>query len=416
MMTARMASRIGWSLWAASTVLTILGFVLYLISGSRANPGHSGNPLMALTFILFATVGALVVSQHPENKIGWLCCLVALDSALGDNGLGYGYVHYALFGHPGTLPAGRWVAWLTEVINAPSLASAPLLLLLFPSGRLPSARWRPIGWLVVGGAILNGIVAALKPGALDTFPDVPNRLGLPGIGGQVISSLDMVGGAVTGLLVLAGAASVFWRLWHTQGMERQQIKWFAYNAVLVAIAFVAIIVAPSLTRFPTSGGLPVLDNLIWSLVVAGMPLSIGVAILRYHLYDIDRIINRTLVYGALTVALATAYFSGVVLLQQAFRVVTGQESNLAVVATTLAIAALFQPLRRRIQAVIDRWFYRSKYDAAQGLASFGTSIRDEVELSRLSSRLVAAAEETMQPAHASLWLKFAYLGTRPDEG
>lgn len=405
-MSTRTSTRIAWSLWSVSLVSMAIGVLLFVTSGSTAARGHGGQPLMHLTFILFSTVGALIISRHSGNAIGWFFCVIGLTSALGVNGLGYGYVHYALFGHPGSLPAGEWVAWITGLVNAVGLATAPLVLLLFPTGHVPSRRWEPVVWLVVADAAVNGITIAIQPGPLDVFPAVQNPVGLPGPAGEVASAVNGASSLLLGLLILAGAISVLARLRRARGDERKQIKWFAYDAVLLAVAFGMFFVGPALDPdLAPNGPLNWVLSLLWALAVTGLPVSIGIAILRYRLYDVDLLINRTLVYGALTGSLVVIYYGCVVLLQQILRVAAGQQSDVAIVGSTLAIAALFQPLRRRIQIVIDRRFYRHKYDAARTLASFTAALRDEVDLTQLSDHLVAVVENTTQPKQVSLWFR-----------
>jgi hypothetical protein len=299
------------------------------------------------------------------------------------------------------------VAWLTETVNAIGLALAPLLFLLFPTGRLPSARWTPVARLVVASALLNGVTTAMRPGLFGAFPTLANPAGLIGSVGAVVNGLALGGSVLSGFLFLAAAASLLARWRRARGVERQQLKWFAYDGALMAILFGALLVAPALGVDLTNGpfGVNVNGLPLWPIAVAGMPATIGIAILRYRLYDIDLIIRRTVVYGALTLSLATVYVGSVVLLQRVFHAVSGQQSDLAIVGSTLVIAALFQPLRRGIQRGFDRRFYRRKYDAAKVLAAFGSAARDEVELDRLTRRLLAVVDDTMQPAQLRLWLR-----------
>jgi hypothetical protein len=269
-----------------------------------------------------------------------------------------------------------------------------LFLLQFPNGHLVSPRWRPAAWLA--GVIPVTLVAlsAVYPGPLQPFGSITNPLGLPGAPGDLLRQIDLSTiGNVTGLVLLAAVASIVERFRRSVGDERQQLKWLAYAGTL---ALVGQLVSLPLPR--------AVGNLITDGAFYGLPIAIGVAMLRYHLYDIDLIIRRTLIYGALTASLAAVYLGGVVLLQQLFRALAGQSSDLAIVGSTLSIAALFQPLRHRIHRTIDRRFYRRKYDAARVLAGFGATMRDEVDLSQLADHLVAVVEQTMQPAHVSLWL------------
>ena len=313
------------------------------------------------------------------------------------------YAIYALLARPDSLPAGEVMAgvisWLLPVIVWLSLFP----LLLFPTGRLPSRRWRWLGWLTAASVVLGVIFSALSPGALmGVLGPVRNPLGIVGF-----SSVYYLVVLFTMLFVLTGSVvfAVLMRLWRSTGVERQQIKWFAYAAAASAIATSLAYGIPGLVATP-----PWLERIAIALNIAlipGIPIAIGIAILRHRLWDIDIIINRTLVYGSLTAALALTYLGGVATTQAVFRALTGQEqqSQLAIVVTTLVIAALFNPLRRRIQSFIDRRFYRRKYDAAKTLAVFNSRLREETDLDSLRVAVLGVVEETMQPEYASLWLR-----------
>ena len=277
-----------------------------------------------------------------------------------------------------------------------------LVLLLFPDGRLPSPRWRLPATLSVSGLAAFTISMTLTTTATDLrLPAVPNPLRInisPGFSGF----LDLIGllGVIVSMAI--GVAAIIYRFRRAKGDERQQLKWFAYAAVLGMIIIGGIVIAsigPWNTNYAVS-------TFLFSIVNAGIPIATGVAILKYHLYDIDVIIRRTLVYGALTATLAVLFFGSVFLLQQLIEKISGtQSSPVAIVISTLAIAALFTPLRSRIQRDIDRRFYRNKYDAQKTLESFAASVRDEVELEQISAQLLATLEETLQPEYVTLWLK-----------
>jgi hypothetical protein len=267
-------------------------------------------------------------------------------------------------------------------------------LLLFPNGRLPSPRWRPVAWLA--GLGISGFVVgyALQGGPLGDFPQVVNPYG---VDSPIVGVVSAASNLVVGFSMVAAAVSVIVRALRAGRVERQQIKWLAYGgAVMVG----AIFVGGAVALWSEMIGIAVI-----SLALLGLPVFTGIAIVRYRLYDIDLLINRTLVYGSLTATLVATYFGGIVVLQRVFVVLTGQKSTLAVVASTLLIAALFNPLRRRIQSFIDRRFYRRKYDAAKTLETFSAKLRDETNLEALNNELVGVVRETMQPAHVSLWLR-----------
>ena len=286
------------------------------------------------------------------------------------------------------------------------------LLLLFPDGRLPSRKWRPLAWLSGAVIALLGVVNVLAPGRLASQEGVRNPFGIEGapwlFDAAVILSLPLAA------CVLASAASLVLRYRRSGGEVRVQIKWIALagsitgTLVFVGIMAGLLLLPESMAPEGIEGAPPLwLQLLMYALTLsfAGVPVAIGFAVLKYRLYDIDLIINRALVYGSLTAMLALVYVGGVVGLQAILRAVTGQESTLAVVASTLAIAALFRPLRRRVQGFVDRRFYRRKYDAAKTLAAFNARLREETNLDSLSNDLVGVARGTVQPAHVSLWLR-----------
>ncbi len=391
-MSGRMA---GWSAWG-SWALTMLAVALTLSLVSLNEPSSSFSNTAFLSLVIFAlsTVGALVASRRPENPIGWLFCSGAFIWVLGELTLEYGV--YALITAPGTLPAGAWAAWFGGWARGMGwLLIVAFLLLLFPNGKLPSPRWRPVLWGVVGYIAFFTLVVWLSPVSQDfrlTF--VRNPLGLQ------LAIMNLLGGVLyftLPLLLVVSGTAVIVRFRRSRGDERQQLKWFAYAVGVMVVLFAFWL------SFEIAGLVPV-SALPFTVPLAGLPLAAGIAILKYRLYDIDVIVNRTLVYGSLTAFLAATYLGGVVLLQYVFRALTGQESQLAIVASTLLIAALFNPLRRRIQGFIDHSFYRKKYDAAKTLRAFSAKLRDETDLDRLADDLEVVVRETVQPEHVSLWM------------
>jgi len=296
------------------------------------------------------------------------------------------------------------------------------LMLLFPGGRLPSRRWRIVVWLTVLGAAMSALGLAFMPSSLLTHSDVANPFAIVGViygklpTYQFFGVSRLLGMTLVSTSILAALFSVILRLRHARGDDRQQIKWFLFAAVPLAVlgsleelnTIVALFTTDFMFRpvyILYSWGLVVLVVYAQVLALLVIPVCTYIAILRYNLYDIDVVINRTLVYGSLTVMLVALYFGGIVVLQSVFVLLTGQRSTLAVVASTLLIAALFNPLRRRIQSFIDRRFYRSKYDARKTLEAFSAQLREETDLNALSEDLVEVVRETMQPAHVSLWLR-----------
>jgi hypothetical protein len=384
--STRAATVLAWSLAAASLVLLLTAATLLYLNRSAA-PASVDDPIW-LTYALIAmgaaypTVGALVASRRPSNAVGWLLCAVGLATAV--ESFTDAYRHYA----DAMDLAGAKAADFLYAIN-PGILLAIFVPLVFPDGRLPSRRWRPLIWLVVAALAVYVVDAALEPGGPD-----PLGVELPGSVYGVLVDLVIVS-LIVG--ILGAAASVALRLWRARGQQRQQLKWLVYATSVVVIGGLGAVLFP----------LP-LGDVFWLVMLigfAGMPVAMGIAILRYRLYDIDVVINRTLVYGFLSVLLAATYYGSVAVLQGVFRALTGGQSTLAIVASTLAIAALFVPLRRRIQGFIDRLFYRRRYDAAKTLEAFSAKLRDETDLDALSDDLVGVVRETMQPAHVSLWLR-----------
>src|SRR5215204_4909293 len=398
-MSTRTATQLAWALCALSLALTALSLLLLILNLSHPNT-HLYEPWLdnTLTAVFYPTVGALVASRRPENPVGWLLCLYGI--AISISYFCAEYAIYALLAQPNSLPAGEAPVWIVSWILPIIIGLQAFLYLLFPTGRLPSRRWRWVAWLT-GTLVLVGVISgAFSTGALmGILGPIRNPLGIEGFTGVYIALVVIISTVALGVVVL----SVFMRLRHATGVERQQIKWFAYAAA-------ASVIAGGLAYLPPI----VVDTPLWfertgfALNIAfipAIPIAIGIAILRYRLYDIDLLINRTLVYGSLTATLAAVYAGSVVGLQAALRILTGQESTLAVVASTLAIAALFSPLRHRVQGFVDRRFYRSKYDARKTLEGFSAKLRDETDLDAVDNELVGVVRETMQPAHVSLWLR-----------
>jgi len=398
-MNVRSASGLAWTLWAITLVLTALSLLLVVLNlrdpGTPVPNWWLGNALV----VIDATIGALVASRRPENPIGWLLCLSGV--AVSTSTFTSLYAIYALLARSGTLPAGEASAWITAWILPIIIGLQISYLLLFPTGRLPGRRWRWLAWLTGTFVVVGVITSAFAPDAyLGALGPIRNPLGMEGF--TDVWKVVLI--TMAPLLYGATALSVLMRLRRAVGVERQQLKWFAY-AVAIYAAATALNVATLAVDGPrwfTLTGVA-----IFTAAGSAPTVAIGIAILRYRLYDIDIIINRTLVYGSLTVALALVYFGSVTAGQALLELLTGQGRlpQLAVVVSTLVVAALFSPLRRRIQNVIDRRFYRRKYDAAKTLEAFSVKLRHETDLGALSDDLVGVVRETMQPEHVSLWLR-----------
>jgi hypothetical protein len=402
-MSVRPTTWLAWALWAITLGLMALSVLLVVLNLGYPDTYLPNWWLGNTLVVIDATVGALVASRRPANPVGWLLSLWAV--AVSASTFTALYAVYALLARDGTLPAGEASAWITAWILPVVIGLQISYLLLFPTGRLPGRRWRWLAWLTGTFVVVGVITSAFAPDPyLGALGPIRNPLGIDGFAGVWTAVLV----TMVPLLYGATALSVMVRLRRSVGVERQQLKWFAY-AVAVYAAATALNVAAVGVDGPRSFELTVAA--IFAAAGTLITVSIGIAILRYKLFDIDRIINRTLVYGALTVTLALLYFGGVTATQALLRALTGQQQQpqLVVVASTLLIAALFNPLRRRIQEFIDRRFYRRKYDASKTLEEFSAKLRNETDLGALSGDILAVVHESMQPEHASLWLR------RPEE-
>ncbi|HET7273438.1 MAG TPA: hypothetical protein VFI90_20385 [Rubrobacter sp.] len=384
-LSPRVAAWLAWSLCAATLVVLTISLVLILL-GSSTPRGEIPwrNQAISLVGLIGAPIlGGLIASRRPHNRYGWLWLGFGLGLTLQQ--LAASYAAYARVMEPGSLVAPRTISHVLALGGPLALSFAPFLLLLFPTGRLPSRRWRPLAWI----ASMSGATLLL----LNLPYDRPDTVG------GAVTTLTIVVVSLIFVTIFLSALSLVVRYHRASGVERQQLKWVALAAVLTIMFTIAQL----------SWLDQVLSDVVWNLLETAQQIvlyvAVGVAILRYRLYDIDVVINRTLVYLSLTAALVALYFGGIVLVQTTLRTLTGQESSLAVVASTLVIAALFNPLRRRIQSFIDRRFYRRKYDARKTLETFSATLRDETDLRALKGELTRVVGETMQPAHVSLWLR-----------
>jgi hypothetical protein len=384
---------LAWSIWALSVTFAGLGLIFLFLNGSFEDLLDESLGIDAALALAFPTVGAIIASRRPGNAVGWIFCAIGLCGGASIFFAQYGI--YALVTNPDSLPAGVIATWIATWVWLPSVTlTITFLFLLFPHGRLLSPRWRPVAWLAAAVTMAGTALLAIVPWDL-LNPGVPaqNPVGVESLGYLGIAPpapIFLIGIPTT----LLSVASLVLRFRRSRGEERQQLKWFVYAGVLIVGALFVPLLVPGAA-----------SSVLQLLVMPLLPVAVGVAIMRYRLYEIDLLINRTLVYGALTALLVAVYVASVVSLQGALRALTGQESQLAVVASTLLIAAIFNPLRRRIQAFVDRRFYRRKYDARKTLEAFSAKLRDETDLEALSDNLVGVVRETMQPAHVSLWLR-----------
>jgi uncharacterized membrane protein YhdT len=410
------AAWLAWSLAALCVAMFVAVVVLDVLAQSAQSPGNSttlgtiSETVSFVLFLAFPVIGALIASRRPQNPIGWICLadgLLWMILAVTD-----GYSVYGVT-KPGSVPFPVAVGTLSnQWLWVPTVGLLGIyLILLFPDGKLPSKRWRPLAWFSGVMIVVLSIAEGLAPGPLENQGGVRNPFGL-----EALPWLEDVANIVLPLLpicILASAVSMVLRFRRSRGEVRQQIKWFTFVASFAGLLYFIAMISQAVVVLGSDDGLaqtPLWFELIFSLAgvgFAGVPVAIGFAVLKYRLYDIDVVINLTLVYGSLTAMLALVYFGGVTATQTIYRALTGQEQQhqLAIVISTLVIAALFTPLRRRIQGFIDRRFYRKKYDARKTLEAFSARLREETDLETLNNDLAGVIRETMQPAHVSLWLR-----------
>jgi hypothetical protein len=375
-------ARLAWLLAGACVALVLSSLVL-LLAASHAGDTSQYYYEDAAVAVAFALLGAIVAAHRPENPIGWLFLAIGLSGALGV--VSNEYVHYTLVVDPGALPGGPVAAWLSGWTWWPAYGLVPLVLLVFPDGRLPSPRWRWAAWLAGAGVAVMTLGIAVStlndPVQFALTEEEPG--GLPGLA----LAVSVIAAAVSFLAGLVSLALRWRRAW---GNEREQLKWVAFAAGLSLVANVVL----QVLELPGLG-------LVGVVLV---PVGATIAILRYRLYDIDRLISRTLAYGLLTALLGLVYVAGVFVFSRLLNP-GGEPSGLAVAASTLAVAALFQPARRRVQAVVDRRFNRARYDAARTMEAFSARLRDQIDLDTLTGELLAVVDQTMEPTQVSFWLR-----------
>jgi hypothetical protein len=387
---------LAWALWALALAgLASVPWFDHLVR-------RAGRPELAqlnastipylVAIVVAATVGAVVASRLPRHPVGWL--LLGLGLSVTASGVFDGYARYGLVARPGALPLARWVAIYSPATTVVGLALTGFILLLTPTGSLPSPRWRWWARVAATGPAMFLVAQAAGPGlVIPPYESAVGAVGIPALAGAVLVAI-VAGFAVTVTALVAGAGSLVARFRRARGVERQQLRWLALAAALTgaAAAVVGVGMAAGATAVPLFAA---------GVCLALLPLATGAAILRYRLYDLDRIISRTLAYGLLTVLLGGGYAVVVLGLGE----LIGRDSSLVVAAATLAVAAAFQPLRRRVQGWVDRRFNRRRYDAAQTIAAFGDRLRQQVDLDTLTAEVLGVVGQTVQPTSASLWLR-----------
>ena len=389
----RQAARLAWPVCGLSLALLVGGLLL----PADTPAGAVSLAPVALLAAANAVVGGMLAARRPEHPIGWLLSASGLLMSIAHFAGQYAY--YTLVTRPGSLPWGRAMLWLAGWPSDAGFVLVVFLLLLFPTGRLLSPRWRPVARFAAAVYLATVVGRAVAPGPLDpqVFGPLRNPLGVEAFAGVVRGAQVVVTGL--GLVAaVAAVASLLLRLRRARGVERLQLKWFCLAAALLPVAILVAI------AFPSVGSVRI-DGLLVGLPLVALPVAIGIAVLRYRLYEIDRLINRTLVYGLLTALLGGVYAALVLVLGWLFGGIGSETPSLVVAGATLAVAALFQPARRRIQAAVDRRFNRRRYDAARTVQAFTIRLRDAVDLDTLSAELLAVVDQTMQPTTASLWLR-----------
>jgi hypothetical protein len=385
-MRRTLARSVAWTSWMLSTVLLIAGALLRSGSAPYAAP-------IIVSGAAYATVALVLALKRPDNPFHWVLGVIGLSLA----GLSASSAYTTRLGaDPDLLVAS---IWLNSWLYVPGFVTALILPpLLFPSGRPPSRRWLPVFWIALLVLVVATAAEMFAPGPLYNGAPIDNPLGIAGPVGEAMTTVVVVVPLLLLACVVLSCAAFVVRMRQSRGVERAQLKWFAYTAAIMAIGFALTIGLYLLgwrTQFFTD---------LYLLALGALPIAIAVAILRHRLYDIDVLINRTLVYGATTAAIASTFFLGILTLTQVLRPIT-QGSEVAVAVSTLASFALFQPIRRRVQDAVDRRFHRSRYDAWRTLDTFADQLRDEVDLDTLRTDLIDVVRQTMVPAHASLWLR-----------
>jgi hypothetical protein len=392
----RWPAGLAWALWALAMLgLAVLPWMdrLTIRAGRPELAGWEGPIFVAVLGHLTATtVGAVLASRRPRHPVGWL--LLGLPLAQTASGVIAHYVAYGLVARPGALPAAHALARYYPATGPAALALLSMVLLLTPTGSLPSPRWRWWALITAATPVVLVLVVPVAPGRVDPQLLVTSSPFSDRALGGVLLVATRVALVVTALAVAVAAGSLVVRFRRAQGVERQQLRWVALAAALMLLAVPVVLVAVAL-------GIPVLVDWVAAVWVVVLPVAVGAAILRYRLYDLDRIISRTLAYGLLTLLLGGGYAVVVLGLGQ----LLGRESPLVVASATLAVAAVFQPARRRVQAVVDRRFNRRRHDTTRMIEGFGARLRDQVDLNTLTADLLGVVDQTMQPTQTSLWLR-----------
>jgi hypothetical protein len=387
--------------WCVSTAMIVVGLVLNAVN-LGGNAGLSApldhDIVFSLWAAAYATVGAVVAIRRPGHVVGWLLLAAGFTFALSS--MCFEYANWALAHRSGT--GGTFALWVSETPSALALVLIPVALLVFPDGRLPSARWRPLGWLsgVTAACLLAGL--GLLPGRLDPAVPARNPFGIDGAG-TAVDAVGVAGWVLALVLFVAAGAATLTRLRRSTGATHQQMKWVTYAAAVLGVVWAQWTVLYLLGVM--GDAMFAVELSVVAAAMAAVPVAMGIAILRYRLYGIDVIIRKTLVYAAVIAILSAAYVGGVFLLSQALRSITGGTGAIAVTVSTLGVALMFQPLRRRVQHAVDRRFYRDRYDSARIVGHFSHRMRAQIDLGALEAELLTVVSTALQPASVGLWIR-----------
>ncbi len=386
--------------WCVTAVVIAAGLVLNAVNlgtnaGLSAPLGH--DIIFTLWAAAYATVGALITVRRRGNVVGWL--LLAAGFVFAQGSLSFEYANFALARD--SVPGGTLALLAADSVSTAALSLIPLALLLFPDGRLPSRRWRPVACLSLASVVFLIVGYGLAPGRVDPALAADNPIGIGGAESLLLGCV-VLGWTLTVIGFAAAGIATVGRLRRSHGTVRQQMKWVTYAAAVLGLIWAQW---AAVYLLPIPGGVFAFELALTAAAMAGIPISMGIAIFRYRLYEIDVIIRKTLVYTLLIAVLFMVYAGGVFVLSLALRNIAGGSGALVVTLSTLAVAAAFQPLRRRIQHAVEHHFYRDKYDATHTLEAFTTRMREHIDIDTLNSEMLAVVTETLQPAHATLWLR-----------
>jgi len=388
--------------WVTGGSLAFLTLAMILLA--LATGDISPTTILApLAGVLSVITGAILVTRLPGNRIGWLLWIGGMLIVL--TRVTQGLADHGLTSNPGSIPGAIWFGWVNTWIGLPAVVTLPVFLpLLFPTGRVPSPRWRAVSWAAVGAIGVGAGIAAVSPFPAGTYPpDVVNPFQIGGSAGDALASLGKLVDLVLFVVLLLASWSLVVRYRRAQGVEREQLKWFAFVGFIAVGSF--IFAAASVSN--TTGPLATIDTLAWTTgfaALALLPVAIGIAVLRYHLYEIDRIVSRTISWTVVTLILGTSFVLAILVVQALLAPVT-HSNELAVAASTLLVFGLFQPIRRRVQRFVDQRFNRARYDADRTVSAFAARLRDEVDLEQLQAEILATVAHTVEPSSVSLWLR-----------